>query len=260
MPFPELNLKQAWLIPSAEALPNPNGTAPGLVRRAARTAGVVVALPGPPREMRPMWPTRRCRASRPIGLGARRRGPDLPADRASASRRSPTCSARTLLRAPEPDRRDLRPGRGGRRPDLGGRRRRRPPPRPWSRRPRGASSSRSATYVWATGETTWSEAIGARLAALGWSLAVVEIGTAGQLDALLGDVPWLRFDESLAADAPGALAHGRRPSDDDARRRSDRPTPSRPSRAAPASSAAARSGSRCARRHDAATPRCRSRS
>ena len=29
MPFPELNLKQAWLIPSAVALANPNGTAPG---------------------------------------------------------------------------------------------------------------------------------------------------------------------------------------------------------------------------------------
>ena len=52
-PFPELNLKQAWLIPSAEALPNPNGTAPGwFVRRG--DGAVVVALPGPPREMRPM--------------------------------------------------------------------------------------------------------------------------------------------------------------------------------------------------------------
>ena len=29
MPFPELNLKQAWRIPSCEALANPNGTAPG---------------------------------------------------------------------------------------------------------------------------------------------------------------------------------------------------------------------------------------
>ena len=29
LPFPEINLKQAWLIPSATALPNPNGTAPG---------------------------------------------------------------------------------------------------------------------------------------------------------------------------------------------------------------------------------------
>src|SRR6185369_1176085 len=54
MPFPEMNLKQAWLLPSAGALPNPNGTAPGWwVDRA--DGGVVVALPGPPREMRPMW-------------------------------------------------------------------------------------------------------------------------------------------------------------------------------------------------------------
>ena len=54
MPFPELNLKQAWLIPSAVALPNPNGTAPGwFVERP--DGRVIVALPGPPREMRPMW-------------------------------------------------------------------------------------------------------------------------------------------------------------------------------------------------------------
>nr|MBA2381969.1 competence/damage-inducible protein A [Chloroflexota bacterium] len=29
IPFPEMNLKQAWLLPSATALANPNGTAPG---------------------------------------------------------------------------------------------------------------------------------------------------------------------------------------------------------------------------------------
>src|SRR5580765_626557 len=29
LPFPEMNVKQAWLLPSATALPNPNGTAPG---------------------------------------------------------------------------------------------------------------------------------------------------------------------------------------------------------------------------------------
>ena len=54
IPMPDLNLKQAWLIPSATALPNANGTAPGwwVDRPDGR---VVVALPGPPREMRPIW-------------------------------------------------------------------------------------------------------------------------------------------------------------------------------------------------------------
>jgi len=55
--FPEKNLKQAWLITSAEALPNPLGTAPGWFVR-TKVEGQprwIVALPGPPREMRPMW-------------------------------------------------------------------------------------------------------------------------------------------------------------------------------------------------------------
>jgi nicotinamide-nucleotide amidase len=51
--MPERNLKQAWLIEDAEALPNPVGTAPGWL---ATTAGkVIVALPGPPAEMTRMW-------------------------------------------------------------------------------------------------------------------------------------------------------------------------------------------------------------
>lgn len=56
--MPERNLKQAWLVPSAEALPNPVGTAPGWllrVPRAGQADAVVVALPGPPAEMMPMW-------------------------------------------------------------------------------------------------------------------------------------------------------------------------------------------------------------
>ena len=54
LPFPSTNIKQAWVIPSATALPNPNGTAPGwwVDRPDGR---VIVTLPGPPREMRPMW-------------------------------------------------------------------------------------------------------------------------------------------------------------------------------------------------------------
>jgi nicotinamide-nucleotide amidase len=51
--MPERNAKQAWLIPSAEALPNPVGTAPGWFVRAGRS--LIVAMPGVPREMTRMW-------------------------------------------------------------------------------------------------------------------------------------------------------------------------------------------------------------
>jgi nicotinamide-nucleotide amidase len=51
--MPERKRKQAWLIPSAEPLPNPIGTAPGwFVRIDGR---IIVAMPGVPREMTRMW-------------------------------------------------------------------------------------------------------------------------------------------------------------------------------------------------------------
>lgn len=55
--MPEKNLKQAWLIPSARTLPNPNGTAPGwYVRTTVGGQGrIIVLLPGPPQELMPMW-------------------------------------------------------------------------------------------------------------------------------------------------------------------------------------------------------------
>ena len=59
-------------------------------------------------------------------------------------------------------------------------------------------------YVWAIGDTTWGQAIGARLGELGWTLAIVEIGTGGSLSTLFADAPWVRFDESIAPDAPAA--------------------------------------------------------
>lgn len=51
--MPPHNIKQAWLIPSAEPLDNPLGTAPGWwVRKNGKT---IAAMPGPPREMTVMW-------------------------------------------------------------------------------------------------------------------------------------------------------------------------------------------------------------
>jgi len=53
IPMSENNLKQASLIPSAQAIPNPNGTAPGWW--AEKNGKIVIAMPGPPGEMQPMW-------------------------------------------------------------------------------------------------------------------------------------------------------------------------------------------------------------
>ena len=51
--MPEINSRQAMILEGGEVLDNPNGTAPGIyVEHEGRS---VVLLPGPPREMRPMF-------------------------------------------------------------------------------------------------------------------------------------------------------------------------------------------------------------
>ena len=51
--MPERNIKQTWLIPSARAINNPRGTAPGWW--VERDGKIVIAMPGPPSEMNRMW-------------------------------------------------------------------------------------------------------------------------------------------------------------------------------------------------------------
>lgn len=51
--MPESNVKQATLIPSARALPNPIGTAPGWW--VEKDKHIIIAMPGVPREMYRMW-------------------------------------------------------------------------------------------------------------------------------------------------------------------------------------------------------------
>jgi nicotinamide-nucleotide amidase len=203
--FPESNLKQAWLIPSAVALPNPNGTAPGWL--VSRPDGrVVVALPGPPREMRPMWSAEVVPRLEVVGLGApvasrtyRLAGigeSQVAELLGEAMLRSTNPIVATYARVEAVDVRISAVTEGGRSADE---------------LVDAASSivlGHLGTYVWASGETTWSEALGARLGELGWTLATVEIGTGGSLAALFGDVPWVRFDESIALDSPAAAAHG----------------------------------------------------
>jgi nicotinamide-nucleotide amidase len=71
--------------------------------------------------------------------------------------------------------------------------------------------ARLGDHIWTTGETTWSEAIGGRLAELGWTLATLEVGTGGTFVHLLGPVPWLTSAEirnglsGTLVDAAGAI-------------------------------------------------------
>lgn len=53
MPMPEVNKKQAYVISGAEALPNNNGTAPGIWLDIDYK--ILILLPGPPREAFPMF-------------------------------------------------------------------------------------------------------------------------------------------------------------------------------------------------------------
>ncbi|MDP9482316.1 MAG: molybdopterin-binding protein [Chloroflexota bacterium] len=192
LPFPAINLKQAWRIPSATAIPNGNGTAPGwwVERPDGR---VIVALPGPPREMRPMWLEWVLPRLRPLGLGADVAqttyrlagiGESMVADvLGEAFLRTTNPIVATYARQDAVDVRiSARTAGDNTAEEL-----------------LAAAATevraRLGNHIWATGETTWSEAIGARLAELGWTLATVEVGTGGTLAVLLGPVPWLTLAE-----------------------------------------------------------------
>ena len=54
--MPEQNLKQATLIPSAQVILNPRGTAPGWW--VEHGGSIFIAMPGPPGEMKDMWQNR----------------------------------------------------------------------------------------------------------------------------------------------------------------------------------------------------------
>jgi molybdenum cofactor synthesis domain-containing protein len=198
LPFPELNLKQGWLIPSAEPLPNPNGTAPGwFVSRA--DGRVAVALPGPPREMRPMWADHALPRLRTRGLGA---DVAVRTYRLTGIGESQVAEilGEEVLRATNPEIAtyaraeavDVRISAVGDTDGTGQAR------TAESLVEAGAATvvERLGEHIWATGSQTWAEAIGARLADHGWRLALVELGTRGQVTSLFGDVDWLALAEA----------------------------------------------------------------
>ena len=201
LPFPETNRKQAWLIPSATAIPNDNGTAPGWY--VGRPDGrIIVALPGPPREMRPMWDSWVLPRLAKRGLGRPIASVTLRltgiGESAIAARLGSLLDAgarpmvATYARADAVDVRiwahdDPGPNRDGPAADLVS----------------GVERQVIAmlgSHVWARGETTWPAAIAEALDERGWRLAAAEVGLRGALLALLGEglAGRLAFGESLA--------------------------------------------------------------
>jgi nicotinamide-nucleotide amidase len=63
-PMASNNLRQAYLIEGAEALPNPNGSAPGQFVCVGRRA--LILLPGPPQELKPMMANEVVRRLKPM--------------------------------------------------------------------------------------------------------------------------------------------------------------------------------------------------
>jgi nicotinamide-nucleotide amidase len=205
LPYVDANRKQAWLIPSATALPNPNGTAPGwwVDRPDGR---VIVALPGPPREMHPMWQAEVLPRLRERGLGADRAAETLRLAGIGESMLVPLIGEEALRRRnPEVatyarvDAVDVRVSAVG----------------DGTRTARELVDEELARlepllgrYVFARGDEGWPQAIGARLA--GRTVATSEQGTAGLLAAALGNEPWLHLGELWPADrAPGDDAPSR---------------------------------------------------
>jgi nicotinamide-nucleotide amidase len=194
--MPEANRKQAWLIDGAAALPNEHGTAPGWwVERP--DGHVVIALPGPPREWRPMWREHalpRLRAGH-LGIERARRTLRLTGIGESALvgligeevLRGPNPQIATYARTEAVDlvvsaESDAQRS-AGQLVDAAVARLR----------------ERLDEFIFAEGEQTWESAIASRLN--GRTLALVEVGTGGHVAALLGAADYVVHAELTHSDA-----------------------------------------------------------
>jgi nicotinamide-nucleotide amidase len=185
VPFSTVNLKQAWLIPSAQPLDNPNGTAPGWW--VERASNVIIALPGPPRELAPMWRDQVLPRLKEHGLGLDRAAVtlrltgigesavvDLVGPEVLASRNP------QLATYARPDSVDLRVSATGDATSSAER---------LVARAVADLSPRLDPYVYARDEQDWVDAISARIG--GRRLATVEAGTGAALASLLGTAHFL---------------------------------------------------------------------
>jgi len=202
-PFPQTNVKQAWTIPSATTLANLHGTAPGWwVDRP--DGAVIVLLPGPPREMGPMWRDvvlpklvargvggdSDVRTLRLTGIGE-----SLVAERLGEAllRRSNPVVATYARHEAVDVRISARPAGDRTAAEIGV-------------EAEARVLALLGEFVWARGDTTWADALAEVLGANHWTLATTERGTEGALVALLRGSPAVRRAEVVADDADGWTA------------------------------------------------------
>jgi nicotinamide-nucleotide amidase len=189
LPFSEVNLKQAWLIPSAVAMPNPNGTAPGWW--VERDGQVMVALPGPPRELLPMWRDHALVRLRERGLGLDRAAVTLHLTGIGESAlvdvvgkhllESANPRMATYARTDFVDLRVSAVAESGRSAAS------------LVEEAIAALSPRLDAYVFARGDEDWQAVLATRLR--GRRLATAEVGSGGYLTLLLGAAPFLAHAE-----------------------------------------------------------------
>jgi nicotinamide-nucleotide amidase len=192
--LPQANFKQAWVIPSARPIPNDQGTAPGWWVEPPG-GGLIVALPGPPAEMRPMWrgwvwprlvglglgDGRRTLTLRTAGIGESQivelLGPEL------MGRPNPRLA--TYARLDGVDVEVVALSQGG-------------DPEAILEEAARELRRRLGDHVWGTGTASWPEVLGELLERLGWRLALGEAGTDGAATTLLGGTPGLVLAELLS--------------------------------------------------------------
>ena len=204
VPMPERNRKQAWLIPSARAIPNPHGTAPGwdvwVAERGGGRQTRIIAMPGVPREMTRMWegtvePTLRAgavlrsRTLKLLGIGE-----SAVEEALDELVRSTTPTVATYAKNDGVHVRITDKG-----PEAG----------PVEERivaMERVIRSRVGAYVWGIDGDTLGSVIGASLRLRGWRLTVAESLTGGEVGRALSETPgsggWLAAAVTLpAADA-----------------------------------------------------------
>jgi nicotinamide-nucleotide amidase len=190
--FSDTNLKQAWLISSAMGLDNPNGTAPGWWVDAKDA--VIVALPGPPRELMPMWRDHVLPRLHASGLGLDRAAETLRLTGIGESSLIDVIGS-DLLEAANPRMATYA------RPDAVDVRISATADDEHSAAEIVAAgiallSPRIDDHVFARGQDGWPEALRDRLRSR--RVAVAEIGCGGEVGHLLGAEPWLVLDRQTA--------------------------------------------------------------